>query len=100
MATKSDKRGARPRRGEPPAAAEEAPAAARPSMLTSFRLYSDQIGALGQVSQARRQSVGGRADQAGVLRELLEALADGKDPPADLREALKSARERWRNSAG
>jgi hypothetical protein len=82
MASTKDKRG-EGRTPEPPP---------RPSTLTTLRLYNDQIDAIAQVALARKRAVGsGRADQAGVMRDLLDAIAQGRQVPADLREALAAS---------
>jgi hypothetical protein len=86
---------AKRRGGEaPPPQAETTPAAPRPQGVTTFRLFADQLQALGQVAAARKWASGahGKADQSAVLRDLLDAIAAGGEVPRDLRDALVAAR--------
>jgi hypothetical protein len=82
------------RAGAPAPAAEMAPAAPRAQGVTTFRLFADQLQALGQVAAARKWASGtrGKADQSAVLRDFLDAIASGAEVPRDLRDALTAAR--------
>jgi hypothetical protein len=70
------------------AAAEPAP--------TTYRVFADQAHGLQQAALDRRLNAGGggRLDHSAILREVLDAVADGKPVAPEIRKALTDARER------
>jgi hypothetical protein len=92
MATKEKAR----RRGAESAAGDASTSPAAEPAATTYRVYADQAHGLQQAALDRRLSAGGggRLDHSAILREVLDAIADGKAVAPEIRKALAEAREK------
>ncbi len=77
-------------------APSDAAAAGPEPQPTTYRLFPDQIHALQQAALDRRLSGGGggRLDHSAILREVLDAVADGKPVAPEIKKALGETREK------